>query len=338
MAILVLALMGLALYAALQYSKISWQKKVTQSRKAKPILQPIASRPPDRQTGIIQDPTLLPQTAGRQSTDANSIRSAVFLTEQARERELEGDLGGALAMYRDAVDAWPHLTDAWASLGRIYLQARQFSKARDALTRAVEQEPDHIEYLNDLGVVHLMQNRVDDAFELFQQAITLDTTYDRSYYNLALCYLAWQDHRNAHRQLTRYVELNPDHVDALRQVAFLDAALGDYAASIQRLKKAIELRPDSAVLHLDVAAAEALLGHDEEALQSLRRAEELGTALEVQKQYAQPAFNRLRESAAGSEYGEGLKARAVTQTIPPTAPTANPVDPMPLLSIEDSNG
>ncbi|GLJ51935.1 hypothetical protein SUGI_1103520 [Cryptomeria japonica] len=61
--------------------------------------------------------------------------------------------------------------DGWFALGSAALKARDFDKAIDGFTRAVQLDPDNGEAWNNIACLHMMKKRNKEAFTAFKEAL-----------------------------------------------------------------------------------------------------------------------------------------------------------------------
>lgn len=242
--------------------------------------------------------------------DPEKLRKAIFLTRSAEALEKAGDLKEAAGRYQEALKVWPYLVDAWAQLGRVYLQLQDFDNAARALERAVESDPSNPALLNDLGVAYLYRNHIPMAAEFFRAAVDISPDYAPALFNLVLCSLATEDIETAREQLEAYLRIRPDDPRALKEKAYLLAREGKYREALAILQKAIIHNPEWAPLYFDAAAAAALLGSTEDAVAYLEKAELLTTPREVYRVYLQPAFQQIRLTELGQLFEKELAERA----------------------------
>jgi tetratricopeptide (TPR) repeat protein len=252
------------------------------------------------------------------SLDTSAIRKAVFLARRGQKQALAGDLTSAVALYAEALEVWPHLSQVWADLGQAYLRQGEYNRAQVALSKSVEQDPANPQLLNDLGVAHLYLGEHEQAAELFRVATEIDENFVDAYFNLGLCSLATGDRASAREEFAEFLLMKPGDARALKELAYLDAAEGKYKQARAQLERAIEDRPDWPILYYDAAAASALIGEMEQTFHYLDRGAELTGPAAAYKVYLQPAFKEMRLTELGEEFEKNLaaQARELLQKVP----------------------
>ncbi len=120
----------------------------------------------------------------------------------------------ARAVLESAVEVAPQDPEANYSLGMVFAQAGDNSKAYEYLQRALKARPMYPEALNNLGVLYLMTQRIDQAVESFEQCIRVAPAFDQAYLNLAHVYALEGVRDKARSVLLDLLKQHPDHAQA----------------------------------------------------------------------------------------------------------------------------
>jgi len=179
------------------------------------------------------------------------------------------------------------------------LSAKCFSKA-------VELDPGTGEAYSYLGLIYYRQKKLPEAIDFYKKKIALDSSSYNTYTNLAYAYIENKMSDSAIWALEKSVELKPDNLKALGQLAWINMAelrnfeksgyyyekilqadstdceargyLGlsylmqkKHAAAIPYLREAVKCKPDQEQFNLWLAQAFALTGQKENARQYYRR-------------------------------------------------------------------
>lgn len=275
------------------------------------------------------------------SLDTSAIRKAVFLAKQGKQLAENGDLGGAVDLYHEALAIWPNLVQAWGELGQSYLKLGKYDQAQLALEKAVEQDPANVTMLNDLGVAHLHRGDLNHAEEYFNAAVEINADFPEGYYNRALCHLARKSNDLARVDLEMLLLKSPGDARALKELAYLDALAGKYEAAQKKLDQAIQNSPDWSALYFDAAAAAALQGRVEATFTYLESALDQTSPRITYQVYQRPAFNDMRATEQGKEFEKALAERA--RNLLNEGDTANEAagragDGLPLDSVSSETG
>ena len=96
----------------------------------------------------------------------------------------------------------------------LYRQAVSFfkdgnlQKAKDIYKEILEQDPGHIESLNDMGVMALHDGRYEDAVNFFKKAVRLKPNFVNPYYNLACAYSLQNEGKKGMNYLLKALEVD----------------------------------------------------------------------------------------------------------------------------------
>jgi tetratricopeptide (TPR) repeat protein len=333
--VVVMVAMIIALMLSIKGLRFVWQAKDQKILAGRPArvatAEPVENirkppEPPSPHAGV----TISTKRGPEQ--DAQSMRKALLLAKRAEALAASGFEDEAINRYREALSIWPHLSSAWAQLGRLHLQAGDYPRAQAALEKAVGSETGKgsAPVLNDLGVALLYQNRADRAIPIFESANHADPDFAASHFNLALCHLSRNDRPGALASLNKYLALEPDDARALRERAFLDAALTNYPDAMSALTRAIKLTPDWPLLYLDAAAVAALMNDTDQAIAYLRKAEPVSSPATVYRLYQEATFAAVRETEKGKAFSKDLASRVSLQGVSSEtgSPTGERAGPM----------
>jgi len=163
---------------------------------------------------------------------------------------INGDMDGAIASYREALEYTPENADLWTSLGGLYAVSGDTAQASDAYERSLQIKPSY-EALNNLGSLKFEQGAYRQAAALFRHASEIDPDDFRIWGNLG------------------------DALTAAGSTAAQTRAQYEQAASLGR--RYLELKPDDAQSFALVGWYSANLDRAGEARTLLAKAEALGT-------------------------------------------------------------
>jgi Tfp pilus assembly protein PilF len=173
-------------------------------------------------------------------------------------------------------------------------------------SKAVELDPGTGEAYSYLGLIYYRQKKLPEAIDFYKKKIALDSSSYNTYTNLAYAYIENKMTDSAIWALEKSVELKPDNLKALGQLAWINMAelknfersgyyyekiiqvdstdceakgyLGlsylmqkKHAAAIPYLREAVKCKPDQEQFNLWLAQAFALTGQKENARQYYRR-------------------------------------------------------------------
>ena len=120
----------------------------------------------------------------RPPADQTARRQAEKLMQRARE---ESNRTKAQAMLEEAVALTPENINAWRYLGDTYLDLKKYSKAANALEKALALGAEDSEIFFNLGYLYDKDNKLMYAERMYSRVLSFKPSYlDEVYYNLAL--------------------------------------------------------------------------------------------------------------------------------------------------------
>jgi tetratricopeptide (TPR) repeat protein len=154
----------------------------------------------------------------------------------------------------------------------------EYAQAREELSNAVQQDPDHIAARTSLGVAYHRLGDDDRALSCYESALKRDPKYAEAHYFRANVLYGQGEVREAIAEYTTAIGLDPELVEAHLKPMPQDR-LADYTASaaemywiakparrILDLTKSLEANPGQANLYKERAAAYARLWNYEQAI------------------------------------------------------------------------
>lgn len=187
----------------------------------------------------------------------NSVDAeAAFKKAIAVDPDNEDAVTGLASVYSDrgdvrsASDLLEKLTKknpsprAYLSLSNNYEQMKEYSLAADALKKAIDLDPTHLEWNAQLAQDLALAGRYDEALATYQD-LAKETPQDATaYLGMAQIYIEQQKFALAHQMLDKAKEIEPDNIEAkYNEVQLLDQegktpeaidALNDLLASTSR--------------------------------------------------------------------------------------------------------
>ena len=134
--------------------------------------------------------------AGQPRPSENDLESIRQKLEHANQLVRHGDCQSAIPHYRDILSRLPDFGSVYNMLGLCYTQRNELQLANQVFRKAVQLEPESIEFRNNLGANHLTQNQISDAIEQFQVVIKHNPQNVGALFNLGVAELRdnrWQE-------------------------------------------------------------------------------------------------------------------------------------------------
>jgi predicted O-linked N-acetylglucosamine transferase (SPINDLY family) len=208
------------------------------------------------------------------------------LVEKGIALHHEGKLEEAEAIYQLVLAIEANHFDALQLLGALLVQTKQFTKALNFLTKALQINPDYPEAHSNYGLALKELRRLEEALLSFNKAIEIKSDYAEAYSNRGNALKELQRFEEALVSYDKAIEIKSNLVEAhfnrgniLNQLQRLEEALTSY-------DKAIEIKPDYAEAY----------SHRGNTLNQLQRLEEALTsynkAIEIKPNLAETHCNR----------------------------------------------
>ncbi len=217
---------------------------------------------------------------------------------------LQGNSGEAMEHFRRAMELDPKLATAYNNLGMALLKQGKLDEAERQYRQLVEIDPTNLDAHHALAVILRKRGKPDEAVAQCRAAVAA------SPYSAAAHYLLGQSQQAAHQtadavaQYREAIRLDPDHVQALNNLAAMlatssDAACRDGAEAVRLSRRACALTNHSDPRLLGtLAAAHAEAGQFAEAVTIASKALQIART-KRQEPLAAALQQRLRMFKAG---------------------------------------
>jgi Flp pilus assembly protein TadD len=167
----------------------------------------------------------------------------LVLLEEGSIKESKGDLEGAIANFKQAVDLSPKLPEAHQNLGVALLRKGDLDGAMAELHRATELRSNYFDALYDLGLAHAQKGDLDGAILEFKEALKLNSDHPECNDDLGIAYAMKGDFDAAIQQFQRAVSLKPEFAKAHYHLGLALQKEGKLEAARAAFTKAAELDP-----------------------------------------------------------------------------------------------
>ena len=145
-----------------------------------------------------------------------------------------GDLEGAIAAFRQALELAPDRIDALSNLSLAYLQSGQPSQALPGLRRAREALPEHAGIAYFLGLAYFQTERHAEARELLAWVLNRQPANHQALHLFGLCLFKLGDLEDGIRALERVVASDPNNRQAVYTLgsAYIKAGRAESAQAL----------------------------------------------------------------------------------------------------------
>jgi tetratricopeptide (TPR) repeat protein len=191
--------------------------------------------------------------------DPNRKDAAARLASLLRDA---GDFDDAVEVLRNTVRVSGINAKIYTELGHIYIQQKRFELAQLVLVKATEIDAKDPAIYNAFAVLALRQGKAQEAFDRFDQAVSLDPSYIDARFNKSAVLLDAGDYPRAKAELTSIVEKRPDDYAAQVSLGVAQRGLKDFPAAKATWERVIKEAPRRSTARADAMYDVAILATD----------------------------------------------------------------------------
>jgi tetratricopeptide (TPR) repeat protein len=194
-----------------------------------------------------------------QNMDSSDIGQ---LLRKALSLHQTGQSSEAEELYHLILAREPQQVDALRLLGILHRQRGRFAESMEKLAQALALRPQSAELQNDLGLLHYDDGKFDEAVAALSRSLEIDPSVAETHFNLGNAHFALEQFAEAKSCYERALERNPELADAHFNLGLIAIRNGNLARAIWRLFSAWRSTPgDDATIRsaLDRARADYLI-------------------------------------------------------------------------------
>ena len=146
-----------------------------------------------------------------------SADAAPYLIERARVRMEAKQARNAVLDYDDCFAALlGNVNDGFYNLrGQACLESKQYQRALDDFTKAIELNPRELTYYSELAYVNMRVGRNQEAIDVLKKSLKIDAEYAEGYRLIGVAYLQLKQNAEACEYFNKAKELGDTNVDTL---------------------------------------------------------------------------------------------------------------------------
>ncbi|HIJ66236.1 MAG TPA: tetratricopeptide repeat protein [Candidatus Hydrogenedentes bacterium] len=175
------------------------------------------------------------------SQERAQILDHIAATDMKRGRRTR-----SLATFENAVKLDPENPEVYRKLGKAYLAAEQFEKARDTFQTALKLDPKCMEVHEALGEAHYHCEDYKSAVKHLEKAFSSAPENHQAAYLLGLAHDKLGAFEKAVKFLQAAIDLSPRNVKYYYSLGFVYECKGMKDEALENFKKAVELERDKA--------------------------------------------------------------------------------------------
>nr|XP_033776182.1 Bardet-Biedl syndrome 4 protein isoform X3 [Geotrypetes seraphini] len=185
---------------------------------------------------------------------------------------LEGDIEGAIEVYKRAVESSPENTELLTTLGLLYLQLGVFQKAFEHLGNALTYDSSNYKAILAAGSMMQTHGDFDVALTKYRVAACTMPESPPLWNNISMCFFGKKKYVAAISCLKRANYLAPFDWKILYNLGLVHLTMQQYASAFHFLSAAINLQPKMGDLYMLLAVALTNLEDPENAKRSYEQA------------------------------------------------------------------
>ena len=178
----------------------------------------------------------------------------------------EGNLNGAIVLFRSALEKDQNYLDARYQLGKAYLDAGKYDSAEKEFNKVLHANPSRKDITIDLAKVYNGTRKPDQAIRELQEYFKTNPETADSLETLAVAYALSNRMEEAEQILLKVLKLDPNRVTAKLELAGVYAGQKKIEQAKELLAGVIREKPGEARAYLMLAQIELSQGNKEKAL------------------------------------------------------------------------
>jgi Tfp pilus assembly protein PilF len=191
--------------------------------------------------------------------DPNRRDASTRLASMLRDA---GEYDEAVGVLREAVRVHGVTAKIYTELGLIYMQQKRPELAQLVLAKALELDAKDPAVYNALAMIAQRNGKAQEAFQLFDQAVSLDASFIDARFNKATVLLDAGDYQRAKVELSAIVERRPDDYAAQVALGVAQRGLKEHEAAKKTWDRVIKEAPRRSTPRADAMFNLALLKLD----------------------------------------------------------------------------
>ena len=239
------------------------------------------------------------------------VKQAALHLVQAEKASSAKNSDMAMHHYQKALAIFPELEGVHEKTGLQHIRDRDFEQAADAFRHAaVEDEKSHA-IANNLAVACIQVDALDEAEKMLTRSLELNPEYLPALFNLATLYLKQKNLESAAETFERYLTMKPTDLKASHRYAHTLLEMEDWEAARKVLSQLADYSPDSAPVFFRLAQALAHTDNMKGAMAALRRGTSLVDARHALSWMSKNEFDPLRSDPEFASLADELSRGSV---------------------------
>ncbi len=217
-----------------------------------------------------------------------------------------------------ALSIKPHLKRLWPFVASLHYELKDLKAATKAMEKAVDHEPENIDYLIRLGEFKRLQGDNDGAVMVLENALSMEPENVNALTNFGT--LLQQTGRNEKAGLIyqKALDINPRQAEIYNNLGTMAMTEKNWELAMEYFQIACEIKPDHAEVHNNFGLASLEFGHIEKAVDGFQK------ALAIKPEYARAHNNLGNALKESGEFSKAISSyRRALSIEPDSAKVAN---------------
>ena len=157
----------------------------------------------------------------------------------------QSDFDTAAEYFKDAVSGFP-CAEYFQNLGLAYYRKTEYEKSMECFTKAVEFEPDNVDFIRNFAQMAKKAGQTDKGIEFFNKCLALEPKDAVGWNNIGLLYEQKHDYKSAKECYIKSLKIKQNY-EALHNLGVWYRMQRNFPESVNCLKQALKLKPQSEI-------------------------------------------------------------------------------------------
>lgn len=189
--------------------------------------------------GYVAGQSLEKKTWGPQD-DLKALMPLVVQARIALDEYRQGQIGQAISKLNNVIRIRPNYVGAINHLASLYFNLGQVDKALEVLNRGLNRNPDNVKLAGQLGLILVQIKRFEEAVAPLEYVCEKDKSNPDYFNYLGMAYMGLGQLEKAKKMFLLALKIDPDLVQALNNLGYLNLALFVREGKEKYLETALE--------------------------------------------------------------------------------------------------
>ena len=189
-----------------------------------------------------------------------------LVLSRAKAAVLARDFSTAARLFKNLLNENPNDVSLLTQVGNMYVKSGNDDKALPVFKQVLELDSENLGAMNNLGAIYRRRKEYKESEEILLKACKLKGGNTQAEYNLGFTYKIMGEYDKAIDCFEDVIAANPSDVLAYNHIGAIYAERGEHENAVQSYLRALKIDPNHPVLHLNIAKSYEKLQKTNEAL------------------------------------------------------------------------